>query len=66
MFQGDLPAERLKALAGEARAWLAKAAHVEDRDWPAFTRAYEPGGDPAIHLFICRVCGAERFDVAYS
>ena len=65
-FHGRLRRERLEALSGEARTRLAAELHVEEGDWSAFATAYQPGGDPLIHLFVCRVCGAERFHVDYS
>jgi uncharacterized protein CbrC (UPF0167 family) len=63
-FHGDAPANEL--LTAEARSQLAAKADVPPERWAQFVEAYVPGGDPAVYLFRCIVCGARRFHMDFS
>jgi uncharacterized protein len=59
---GDLQKKGLAEVDGEAKAWLCKELQIEtDNEWRDLIHTYEPAGQPAIYLFICRHCKAKRY-----
>ena len=59
-FLGDLPADQLTSLDGDARAAIfADLSH--DMTWNRLLDEYEPGGQPAIYWFRCLHCGDDRY-----
>jgi len=62
--EGDAPRDEL--LTTEARRQLTSDSAVSEEHWAQFVEAYRPGGDPAVYLFRCLVCGARLFHMDFS
>jgi uncharacterized protein len=61
-FHGDLQKKDLAEMDDEAKTWLCKELQIEtENEWRDMVRMYEPGGQPAIYLFVCRHCQTKRY-----
>ena len=63
-FHGDAEVDEL--LTEEARTQLAGVDGVPEDRWVQFIESYRPGGNPAVYVYQCLVCGAQRFQLDFT
>jgi hypothetical protein len=61
-YHGDASKEELQKLSGDELAGVLEFLEWDGGRWAGFLSSYEPGGDHAMHKFVCLHCGEARYE----